>query len=105
MKKSEDAWGNEEEVGGVWDYIRDNPLLLGLPLSEHKGIDLLSALRDVYVTNKTDHKAAQMLLTLLANILVATAQGDGEDVVEEVIVQEAMMQFDSQIKEVLDEGH
>jgi len=104
MKKSENAWENEEQ-DTVWDYIEENPLLLGLPLSENKGIDLLSALRDVYLANQVDQQAAQMLLTLLANVLVAAAQGDGEEVVEEVIVQEAMTKFDSQIKEMLDEGH
>ena len=104
MKKSENAWENEEQ-DTVWEYIKENPLLMGLPLSENKGIDLLSALRDVYLANKIDQQAAQMLLTLLANVLVAAAQGDGEEVVEEVIVQEAMTKFVSQIKEMLDEGH
>lgn len=104
MKKSENAWENEEE-DTVWEYIRKNPLLMGLPLSENKGIDLLSALRDVYLANKIDQQAAQMLLTLLANVLVAAAQGDGEEVVEEVLIQDAMLEFDEKLKEVLDEGH
>lgn len=103
MKKSENAWEGDE-IDTVWDYIRENPLLLGLPLSESKGIDLLSALRDVYEANKRDQQAAQMLLTLLANVLVAAVQGDGEEVVEEVIVQDAMAQFEEQVRKVLDEG-
>ncbi len=104
MKKSENAWENEEQ-DTVWEYIKENPLLMGLPLSENKGIDLLSALRDVYLANKIDQQAAQMLLTLLANVLVAAAQGDGEEVVEEVLIQDAMLEFDEKLKEVLDEGH
>jgi len=94
-----------DDLEGVWNHIADNPLLLGIPLSEQKGIDLLSALRDVYETNKTDQQSAQMLLTLLANVLVAAAQGDGEEVVEEVIVQEAMAKFDRESRKVLNEGH
>jgi hypothetical protein len=93
-----------DDLEGVWNHIADNPLLMGIPLSERKGIDLLSALKDVYETNKKDQQSAQMLLTLLANVLVAAAQGDGEEVVEEVIVQEAMIALDKQITEVLNEG-
>jgi len=103
MTESENVW-EDEELGDVWEYIKDNPLLLGLPLSEKKGIDLLSALRDIYETNKTNQEGAQVLLTLLANVLVAAAQGDGEEVVEEVIVTEAMMKLDSNLKGILDEG-
>jgi hypothetical protein len=105
MTKSENAWEHKEEPETVWEFIQENPLLLGLPLSESKGIDLLSALRDIYETNKKDQKAAQMLLTMLANVLVASAQGDGEEVVEEVIIQDAMLEFDTKLKGVLDEGH
>ena len=101
MTESEDV--SMDEIESVWDYIKDNPLLLGLPLSESKGIDLLSALRDIYEANKKDQQSAQLLLTLLANVLVAASQGDGEEVVEEVIVQEAMSTFDSEMKKVFDE--
>lgn len=93
-----------DELEGVWRHIEANPLLMGIPLSEKKGIDLLSALHDIYRTNKKDTEAAQMLLTLLANVLVAAAQGDGDEVVEEVIVIEAMAAFDKEAKKVLDEG-
>lgn len=93
-----------DELEGVWHHIEANPLLMGIPLSEKKGIDLLSALHDIYQTMKIDVEAARMLLTLLANVLVAAAQGDGEEVVEEVIVQEAMAKFEQESKKVLDEG-
>lgn len=102
MSESENVSQDEETV---WDYIKDNPRLLGLPITEKKGIDLLSALRDIYVVNKIDRTAAQTLLTLLANVLVAASQGDGEEVIEEVMVQDAMINFDNKIREVLDEGH
>lgn len=104
MKKSENVWGDREELEEVWKYIKENPLIIGLPISESKGIDLLSALRDVYETSKKNPENAQVLLTLLANVLVAAAQGDGEEIVEEVIVQDAMLEFENSIKEILDEG-
>jgi len=102
MNESENV--SMDELEGVWEHIAKNPLLMGIPLSEKKGIDLLSALRDIYEANKVDQETAQMLLTLLANVLVAAAQGDGEEVVEEVIVQEAMAKFDKEARKVLDEG-
>ena len=105
MTKSENAWEDKEELEQVWLYIKDNPLIMGLPISENKGLDLLSALRDIYETNKKSPENAQVLLTLLANVLVGAAQGDGEEIVEEVIVQDAMLQFEEKMKEILDEGH
>lgn len=102
MSESENV--SMDDMEAVWNHIEENPLLLGIPLSDSKGLDLLSALRDIYMTNKNNQEGAQVLLTLLANVLVAASQGDGEEVVEEVIVTEAMMQFENQVKEVLDEG-
>jgi len=89
----------------VWDYIKENPRILGLPLSEKKGLDLLTALRDVYETTNKNVEAGMLLLTILANVLVAAAQGEGDEVVEEVTVLESMMDFDKEVRKVLDEGH
>lgn len=102
MSESENV--SMDEIDSVWQFIEDNPRILGLPLSESKGIDLLAALKDIYETSQKNLEAAQMLLTLLANVLVAAAQGDGEEVVEEVIVQDAMLEFEEQVRKVLDEG-
>ncbi len=82
MTKSENAWEDREEMERVWGYIKENPLIIGLPVSERRGIDLLSALRDIYETNKTNTDGAQVLLTMLANVLVAASQGDGEEIEE-----------------------
>ena len=101
MSESENVSLNSLEV---WDYIRDNPLILGLPLSNNKGLDLLTAMRDVYVEMDKDVYKAKVLLTLLATVLVASAQGDGEEVIEEVLVQDAMFNLDKELKGVLDEG-
>lgn len=101
MKESENVSLDNEKV---WDYIKDNPLLLGLPISNNKGLDLLSAMRDVYLEMDKDIYKAKVLLTLLATVLVATSQGDGNEVIEEVLVQDAMFNLDKELKGVLDEG-
>lgn len=101
MNESENVSLDNEKV---WDYIKDNPLLLGLPISDNKGLDLLSAMRDVYLEMDKDIYKAKVLLTLLATVLVATSQGDGDEVIEEVLVQDAMFNLDKELKGVLDEG-
>ena len=102
MSESENVSTSDEQT--VWDYIKDNPRILGLPLSEKKGIDLLTALRDVYETTHKNVEAGMLLLTTLANVLVAAAQGEGDEVIEEVTVIESMLEFDREVKKVLDEG-
>jgi hypothetical protein len=66
MKESENAsYDNQPEV---WDYIRENPRIMGLPLSDSKAIDICTALLDVYETLVKDPEAAKTLLSLLATV-------------------------------------
>jgi len=55
MTKSENVWESKGDMDKVWDYIKENPRLIG--------------------------------------------------VIEEVLVQDAMLQFESKMKEILNEGH
>jgi len=91
---------NKEDI---WDYIRDNPRILGLPISENNGLDLLSALRDIWVEMPTNPKAASEMLTIMVSVILASIMGHGEEAVEEVLVQDAMFNFDKKAKKVLDE--
>jgi hypothetical protein len=102
MSESSDASTSNEEV---WDYIEQNPKIIGLPLTNTKGIDLLSALRDVYIQTKKNPEIGMNLLTILANFLVAAAQGEAEEFIEEVTVLDLMSDLDVELKKVLDEGH
>jgi hypothetical protein len=101
MTESTDVFQDNNEF---WDYVKDNPQLLGIPVSEHKGLDLLSALRDVREAYRKDPDMGDTMLTLLGTLLAGVANGDGEEMVEEVIVSEAMVNVDSELKKVLDEG-
>jgi len=91
---------NKEDI---WDYIRDNPRILGLPISENNGLDLISALRDIWVEMQTNPKAASEMLTIMVSVILASIMGHGEEAVEEVLVQDAMFNFDKEAKKVLDE--
>lgn len=101
MNESENAFLNNGDE--VWDFIKDNPRYIGIPISKRQGLDILNALRDVWIANKKDHEQANKMLTMLAAVLVSAEAGLGEEIVEEVLVQEAMMDFEEQAKEILDE--
>ena len=58
MSESENASTSDESV---WDYIEQNPKIIGLPITDTKGIDLLSALRDVYIHTKKDPKVGNIV--------------------------------------------
>ena len=102
MSESENASTSDESV---WDYIEKNPKIIGLPITDTKGIDLLSALRDVYIHTKKDPKVGLSLLTILANFLVASAQGEAQEFIDEVTVIELTSDLDTELRKVLDEGH
>lgn len=103
MTKSDDAFLNRGEE--IWDFIKEHPRYLGIPISKKQGLDILNALRDVWVINKTDKEKAQKMLTMLAAVLVSAEAGDGEQIVQEVLVQEAMINFEEEAKGLLNEGH
>ena len=101
MSESENAFLNNGEE--VWDFIREHPRYIGIPISNKKGLDILNALRDIWVANKTSQDKANKMLTMLAAVLVSAEAGHGDEIVEEVLVQEAMMDFEEQAKEILNE--
>jgi hypothetical protein len=99
MSELEDVSLNNE----VWDFIKDHPKILGVPISDKKGLDLLSAMRDIYVELDVNVDSAKRMLTMLAGVLIATSQGEGDKIIEEVLVQEAMFHIDDNIKDILNE--
>ena len=101
MTELADAFQHNDKF---WDYVKDNPLLIGISVSDKKGLDLLSALRDVREAYKNSTEVGDTMLTLLGTLLAGVASGDGDEMVEEVLVQEAMIDIDKEIKGVLDEG-
>jgi len=99
MSELEDVSSNSE----VWDFIKDHPRMLGLPISDKQGLDLLSAMRDIYVELDVNVDSAKRMMTMLAGVLIASTQGEGDKIIEEVLVQEAMFNIDDNIKDILNE--
>lgn len=98
MSESEESLLKED----IWEYIKDNPRLIGIPLSDNKGLDILNALRDIWELKTVESKNSG--LKVLAEVMLAAAEGKGNQIVEEVLVQEAMIDIDDNLRVVLDEG-
>jgi len=100
MSESENVWENDEDL---WDFIGENKRLVGLQISDGQGLDILNALRDIYVTIEEDPESAMKMLTLLATVIYAGSIGEGQQFTDEIQVASAMEQFDSSMKEMLSE--
>ena len=100
MSESENVWETDEEL---WNFIGENKRLVGLQISNGQGLDILNALRDIYVTVDDDPNSAMKMLSLLATVIYASSIGEGQQFTDEIQVAAAMEQFDSSMKEMLDE--
>jgi len=100
MSELENVWENDKQL---WDFIGKNKRLVGLQISDGQGLDILNALRDIYVTIGDDPDSAMKMLTLLATVIYASSIGEGQQFTDEIQIASAMEQFDSSMKEMLSE--
>jgi hypothetical protein len=100
MSELENVWENDENF---WNFVKENKRLVGLSISDGQGLDILNALRDIYVTIEEDPESALKMLTLLATVIYASSIGEGQQFTDEIQVASAMEQFDSSMKEMLSE--
>lgn len=100
MSEFENAWDNDEEF---WDFVGENRRMVGLSVSDGQGLDILNALRDIYLTIDKEPESAMRMLTLLGTVIYASSIGEGKEFTDEIQVVAAMEQFESSIKEILDE--
>jgi hypothetical protein len=101
MSESESALPLDDSF---WEHIEHMDFAIGIPVAEDRMLDIISALHDVYETIcEGELDEAKMCVTALAAILVASKYGKAEEVWEEFSIKEAMRDFDTSIKEILDE--
>jgi hypothetical protein len=101
MEESENALPLDESF---WDHIEHMDFAIAIPVSNTRMLDIISALRDVYETIcEGELDEAKMCVTALAAILVASRYNKAEEVWEEFSIKEAMRNFDTSIKDILDE--
>ena len=75
MSESENVWETDKQL---WDFIGENKRLVGLQISNGQGLDILNALRDVYMTIEKDPTSSMKMLTLLATVIYASSIGEGQ---------------------------
>jgi len=101
MEESENALPLDDSF---WDHIEHMDFAIAIPVSDTRMLDIISALRDIYETICEDElDEAKMCVTALAAILVASKYDKAEEVWEEFSIKEAMRNFDTSIKDILDE--
>jgi len=101
MEESENALPLDDSF---WDHIEHMDFAIAIPVSDTRMLDIISALRDIYETICEDElDEAKMCVTALAAILVASKYDKAEEIWEEFSVKEAMRNFDTSIKEILNE--
>jgi hypothetical protein len=100
MSELENVWDNDEEF---WDFVGENRRMVGLSVSDGQGLDILNALRDIYLTIEKEPDSAMRMLTLLGTVIYASSIGEGKQFTDEIQVAAAMEQFDTNIKDILDE--
>jgi hypothetical protein len=100
MSELENVWETDEEF---WNFVGENKKLVGIAISDGQGLDILNALRDIYTTIEEEPESAMRMLTLLATVIYASSVGEGRQFTDEIQIASAMEQFDTSIKEMLDE--
>ena len=100
MSELENAWESDEDF---WDFVGQNKRMVGLAISDGQGLDILNALRDLYIEMDREPETAKRMLTLLATVIYASSIGEGRQFTDEIQVLSAMENFDTSIKEILDE--
>ena len=83
--------------------VKSNKKLIGIAVSDEQGLDILNALRDVYLRIEEEPDNAKQMLTMLGIILLASSQGEGKTISNEIAVQAAMEEFDIHMNRMLDE--
>jgi hypothetical protein len=100
MSESENAWDNPKDF---WDHIKSNKKLIGIAVSDDQGLDILNALRDIYLRIDKEPDNAKQMLTMLGMILLASSEGQGKVISNEIAVQAAMEEFEIHMNRMLDE--
>jgi len=100
MNESENVWDNPEDF---WNYIEFNKKLIGISVSDEQGLDILNALRDIYLRIDKEPNGAKEMLTMLGIVLLASSEGKGKIISNEIAVQAAMEEFEMHMNRILDE--
>jgi len=100
MNESKNVWDNPEDF---WQHVKSNKKLVGIAVSDEQGLDILNALRDIYLRVEKEPSDAKQMLTMLGIVLLASSEGNGKIISNEIAVQAAMEEFEIHMNRILDE--
>jgi hypothetical protein len=92
-----------DETDEFWEFIKNNKRMVGIPINNSTGLDILSALRDVHEIISSNPDGAKKMLTLLATVIFSSATGEGTNIVNEIQINAAMENLDKNLTEILNE--
>ena len=67
MSESENVWDKPEDF---WKHVKSNKKLVGIAVSDEQGLDILNALRDIYLRIDEEPEDAKQMLTMLGIIFL-----------------------------------
>ena len=94
MSESENAWDNDEEFQ---DFVGEDRRMVGLAISDGQGLDILNALRDIYLTVQDDPEGSMRMITLLATVIYASSVGEGKEFTDEIQIAAAICDIDTHL--------
>jgi hypothetical protein len=100
MNESKNVWDNPEDF---WQHVKSNKKLVGIAVSDEQGLDILNALRDIYLRVEEEPSDAKQMLTMLGIVLLASSEGNGKIISNEIAVQAAMEEFEIHMNRILNE--
>jgi len=100
MNEPKNVWDNPEDF---WQHVKSNKKLVGIAVSDEQGLDILNALRDIYLRVEEEPSDAKQMLTMLGIVLLASSEGNGKIISNEIAVQAAMEEFEIHMNRILDE--
>lgn len=86
-----------------WEHWHHSKIVVALPVSEEKTLNVLAILEDVYHTIDEDPAEAKKYLVMLAAILLASKDGQADAVWQEMVVSESMNDIDEVLMGILNE--
>ena len=88
-----------------WQHWRHTKVVVAIPVSETKNMNVLAVLEDIYDTIDTKPDEAKRMVIMMAAILLASKDDQADAVWQEMVVAESMHNMDKNLKEILNEGN
>jgi len=86
-----------------WKHVEKLQYSICIPVSDTRSMDVMQVLYDIYECINEDPKEARSLVISMAAILIASHDGIGDQMWEDLVVDKAKQDMDKVLKEILNE--